>query len=309
MSIPVTIVSGYLGAGKTSLINNVLGARHGLRVAVLVNDFGAINIDATLIADAADDAVSLTNGCVCCAIQDDLGSALNSQTRRVPPPEHILLECSGVAEPARMRRYAEGWPGVHLNAVVTLVDVETVRTRVADKFVGRVVGRQLAAADVLVANKSDLVADTEYDTVIAWLANRVPTAHIAKARFGALAPGLLFGQRAARPKVTSLDFGRTASNAFSTIQIPFPGAVSVDALCAQLARLPATVHRVKGYITDRHTGERHLIQVVGQHVSTSTVTAKASAEVPDALVVIGTVVADLESVAALVLSHGQATSS
>ena len=92
MDIPVTILGGYLGAGKTTLINHVLSLADGIRVAVLVNDFGAVNIDASLIASRAEDTITLSNGCVCCTIQDDLGAAIDSQLRRTNPPQHIIIE-------------------------------------------------------------------------------------------------------------------------------------------------------------------------------------------------------------------------
>src|SRR5262245_34487323 len=97
---PVTVISGFLGAGKTTLLNRILKGNHGLRVAVLVNDFGSINIDAELVVDVESDVVSLANGCVCCSIRDDLSEAIVAVLERPERPEYIVLEASGVAEPA-----------------------------------------------------------------------------------------------------------------------------------------------------------------------------------------------------------------
>ena len=98
--IPVTIISGFLGAGKTSLLNHILNADHGLRVAVLVNDFGEINIDAALVSGVSGEStINLSNGCICCSIRDDLLEAAVQLIQRPNPPEYIVVETSGVSDP------------------------------------------------------------------------------------------------------------------------------------------------------------------------------------------------------------------
>ena len=157
--VPVTVIGGYLGAGKTTLINRLLAGDHGLRLAVLVNDFGAINIDADLIADHDGQTLALTNGCVCCSIADDLGSAFATISALTPHADHIVLEASGVADPGRIANYAFGTPGLDLDSIVVLADCETLESHMTDRFVGATVRRQLAAADLLFLTKTDL-ADT-----------------------------------------------------------------------------------------------------------------------------------------------------
>ena len=95
--IPVTVLTGFLGAGKTTLLNRIVNGNHGLRVAVLVNDFGSLNIDADLIVGVESNVVSLANGCVCCSIRDDLIEAVVGVLARPERPEYVLLEASGVA--------------------------------------------------------------------------------------------------------------------------------------------------------------------------------------------------------------------
>ena len=103
-SIPITILSGFLGAGKTSLLNHILHGNHGLKVGVLVNDFGEINIDAELVAGASDNSVSLSNGCVCCSIRDDLVESTLQLLDGPDCPEYLILETSGVADPVAVTR-------------------------------------------------------------------------------------------------------------------------------------------------------------------------------------------------------------
>ena len=299
MAIPISIVGGYLGAGKTSLINHVLAGKHGRRVTVLVNDFGAINIDATLIADSADDTISLTNGCACCAIQDDLGAALQVQIERTLPPDHILIEMSGVAEPARIRRYAEAWPGVYLDAVLVLADAETVRTRISDKFVGRVVQRQLSAADFLVLNKVDLVSKAEQAQTAAWLKGLCPASRLVEVTYGTVDPALLFEPSIRAVRTSDLILGERAGEMFHTQVLDVPAAIASTRLEQLLTRLPASIHRIKGFITDRDTGLRSLVQVVGRRVTLTEALSTGDAP-PDALIIIGTDGRDADAVRALI---------
>ena len=191
--IPVTLIGGYLGAGKTSLLNHLLTHAGGERIAVLVNDFGALGLDAALVARRDADTVTLTNGCVCCSIADDFGAALDAQVRADEPPERIVVETSGVAEPAKTARYASGWPGVRLDAVLTVVDLETVRARAKDRFVGDLVVRQIESADLIVANKSDRVDASTRQSAARWLARRAPRAAQIETSHGRVAPAVVLG--------------------------------------------------------------------------------------------------------------------
>ena len=244
--IPVTVIGGYLGAGKTTCLNGLLAADHGLRLAVLVNDFGAVNIDAGLIAAHDGDTVALTNGCVCCAIADDLGAALQAQVERDPPPDRIVVEASGVADPARVLRHAGHWPGCRPGGTAVLADAATLRGRANDKFVGALVVQQMRAADLLVLNKLDLLAAEEHAALRGWVQAQAGPADIVETRFARVDPARLFG--AGEPLPTQIaDPAADPGHGLSSIVWTPAGPVGTDALERLLAGRP-DIHRAKGVL-------------------------------------------------------------
>lgn len=166
--VPITVLGGYLGAGKTTLVNRLLSGDHGRRLAVLVNDFGEVNIDVDLITSHDGETISLQNGCVCCSIADALGESLDRVLALDPAPDQIVIEASGVADPAKVAAYGYGWPGCRLDAVIVLADAETIQVRAKDQFVGELVTRQLRGANLVLVTKSDLVSPEVLDSVLSW---------------------------------------------------------------------------------------------------------------------------------------------
>ncbi len=180
MNIPVTTVGGYLGAGKTTLINAVLGSATSSRIAVLVNDFGGINIDAQLIASRNATTIELTNGCACCILSDDLGEAFARVAAAQPPFDHVVVEASGVADPRRLSQWAT-LPGLFSACVVVVADVQTVQLRADDHYVGTTIRRQLAGADAIVLSRKDLASEAALHEAHAWLHEVAPHAAILDA--------------------------------------------------------------------------------------------------------------------------------
>lgn len=165
--IDYTVVGGFLGAGKTTLINGML-ATTAKRLAVIVNDIGELNIDAALIrSSSGDDTIELTNGCVCCSIGDSLATTLRSLCDRPDPPDHVVVECSGAAEPARVAAYGSR-KILARPLIIVVADATDIESRAGDPRYGELVRAQLASAAIISVSKTDLVDDSA--GVVAWLA-------------------------------------------------------------------------------------------------------------------------------------------
>ena len=154
--LPFTVIGGFLGAGKTTLLNHWLRHAASRRLAVLVNDFGALNIDAELIAATAGDTIALTNGCVCCQIGDDLSLALMRVLDSGRPFDAVVVEASGVSDPWRIAQLGRADPRLQLDGVIVLVDASAALAQSRDRLLADTLARQLKAADLILVNKVDL---------------------------------------------------------------------------------------------------------------------------------------------------------
>lgn len=153
--LPLTVVGGFLGAGKTTLLNRWLREAAGQRLAVLVNDFGALNIDAELIAAHSGDVVALTNGCACCQVGDDLSVALMRVLESSAKFDAVVIEASGVSDPWRIAELGRADPGLALDGVIVVVDAAAAPAQARDPLLADTLERQLQAGDLIVVNKSD----------------------------------------------------------------------------------------------------------------------------------------------------------
>lgn len=148
------------------MINRLLAEDHGLRLMVMVNDFGAINIDEALIAAQSDDMIALSNGCVCCTMGADLFMALGDALDRDPRPDHLLIEASGVADPAAIANAAIAEPDLSYAGVITLVDAGNAPSLLDDQQIGPQVAQQITAADLVLVTKAKKIAPALSDKLI-----------------------------------------------------------------------------------------------------------------------------------------------
>ena len=191
-TIPYTIIGGYLGAGKTTLLNHLLRNNEGLRLAVLVNDFGDINIDADLVVNNDGDTINLASGCICCSLADGFMQALARLRDHGDRIDHIIVEASGVSDPVKIGQYG-AILNYGLDGVIVLADAEQIQEKAGDKYVGDTVLRQLQGADLLVLNKIDLVTPQQLADVRTWLAECAPGVRIVEATEGQIPLPILLG--------------------------------------------------------------------------------------------------------------------
>ena len=179
--IPVTVLTGYLGAGKTTLLNRILSEPHGKKYAVIVNEFGEIGIDNDLVIGADEEVFEMNNGCICCTVRSDLVRILDGLMRRKGKFDAIIVETTGLADPAPVAQtfFVDENVGrrTKLDAVVTVADAKWLNERLKDAPEAK---NQIAFADVILINKTDLVSADELDEVEARIRGINPYAKVHK---------------------------------------------------------------------------------------------------------------------------------
>ena len=173
---PLTIITGFLGAGKTTLLNRLLTANHGLKVAVMVNDFGAINIDSQLIVGIEGETVSLSNGCICCTIRDDFLQATLNLLDRKDAPDYIVVETSGVSDPIDVALTFRALSRVRIDSILTVIDGEQILDVPRENETLAL--NQIGTADIVLLNKVDLIDDTQRQKVRAYVQKIAPKVRI-----------------------------------------------------------------------------------------------------------------------------------
>jgi cobalamin biosynthesis protein CobW len=302
--VPCTIVTGFLGAGKTTLIRHVLANAQGRRLAVIVNEFGDVGIDGDILKGCGDAAcpeeniVELANGCLCCTVADEFVPALDAILSRNPAVEHIVIETSGLALPKPLVQ-AFHWPAIKsrvtVDGVVAVVDGAAVadgrvaadldalaRQRAADTAlehddpVEEVFEDQIACADLVVLNKRDLLDAAGLDRAVASVTRALPrTVKIVTVSDGKVDPAALLGLGIG----TEDDIAnrRTRHDAeeehdhddFDSFVVPLPEITDPAALAARVATVADThdVFRVKGFVPVAGKPMRLLVQAVGARVT------------------------------------------
>lgn len=263
--IPATIISGYLGSGKTTLINSLLRRAEGRRLAILVNDFGELAIDAELIEAREGNLLSISGGCICCSFGNDLVAALLELCKSGLPVDHFLIEASGVALPIPIAQSMSLVNGVLLDAIVTLADAETVRQLAADRYVGDTVRDQLAAADMLVLNKTDLVSSQQLSSLQKWARASAPRARILSTRNADLSPLVVLGEHETHVRDYAARQPWIAHEIipYETVRFETNKRADLGSLARALTEAGRGVLRAKG-VVENTEGEFFILHVVGR---------------------------------------------
>lgn len=259
--LPVTIIGGYLGAGKTTMVNHLLRTANGRKLAVMVNEFGALPIDADLIEAQGDDLISIAGGCVCCSFGSDLSAALIELGQLPVRPDQVVIECSGVAIPSAIAASVTLLDGFTPDGTVVLVDAETIRESAENEYIGDTITRQLADADLVVMNKADLVSAMELTALEAWLQEIAPRAKTLSAEHGKAPLDLVLGLGSA--PILSQQSGH-ADGLFDSIALPCPRALEGAALAAKLTDPALNITRAKGFFDPAPSGTRKALHIVGR---------------------------------------------
>lgn len=245
--VEVTILSGFLGAGKTTLLQRVLQIAPSEQVGVIVNDFGAVNLDASLLEESKGGIVRLENGCICCAMSGNFGSALEAMLKQEDAPDRIFVEASGLSDPAAMIIAAERWFGAGSSKVVTVVDAAGFSSLPANAAAALLAQRQIEASHLIVLSKTSNLSRTEVDDVRVKLAAMAPGRVIVDTEQPGLAEKrvLSFGFSGARP--TPEEVAHDLST-FSSKTLVSRQPVDITEISTLLDNIPKSVLRLKGKI-------------------------------------------------------------
>ena len=312
--LDVVVIGGYLGAGKTTLINHLLREASGQRIAVMVNDYGEIGIDADLILGQDGDVLQLAGGCICCSVGSDLVESLMALATRNPRPDRVLIETSGVALPGQVARGAALAPGLVIDGVVVMADAQAIRTQSADRHVGDTVRAQLGQADLLLLNKTEHETPEALEALQTWLVNLAPRARIIPCSEAQVPAELVLGLRPNAPNASrASNFSNTsvsssadrpaplarraalarasrgqrpAASIFDSLSLELPDPCDVNQLAILLADPALGLVRVKGWVPDRQ-GRWHLLQMVGERWRCTPASVDQSAPDAGRLMLIG----------------------
>ena len=284
--IPLAMLTGYLGAGKTTLLNRIINSEHGLKIAIIVHDFGSINMDSRLIVGSEGEKISLSNGCTCYTIQGDLITTI-AKILDADTPDYIIFESSGVTDPARVllsfnRSILRN--RVRIDSIVAIVDAEQIQSMEATAE--DLIREQIRVSDIVIINKADLVSKEKMQEARTWVDGIIDKARIIESQYCDVPVESIIATATYNPQ-TAFDTSRHGVHAHSVDEIDnhehndrslvfatwvweSEEQVTLAEMRRILDNLPGSIFRAKGVIYAREMPDKQIVlQLVGQNVTLS----------------------------------------
>ncbi|MFL2987836.1 MAG: CobW family GTP-binding protein [Candidatus Poriferisodalaceae bacterium] len=277
--LDVTVLTGFLGSGKTTVLRHLLENPEDLRIAVVVNDVGAVEVDAHLVKDASVQQISLSNGCVCCVLGDDLENQLEHLVT-AGSYDAVVIEASGIADPIAIGQIVQGAHNCRLDGIIAVADASSLDVQLADQRIAALVARQLQAAHLVILSKGDLVPESERERAVKLIADVAPGGRIIQANDGVVDLGLVVG--AALNGVSMASHEEGGGLAVVSLVVEPAGPWQPTELGKFFDQSTHGLLRAKGWFEDLEGSLFHL-QVVGRRWEIK----RWSGEAPKALVLIG----------------------
>lgn len=246
-NIPVSVIGGYLGSGKTTLINQLLRNADGRKLAVLVNEFGALPIDADLIEAQSDTMISISGGCVCCSYGNDLIQALLEISKLESAPDHILIESSGVALPGAIAASVSINGNFEIAGIITVVDSEIILEQASNEYIGDTIERQLGDSDIVLLNKCDLVDEVHLAYLESWLVEKALYATAVRVTYASLPNSIVLQDYVRDTRKQNISFN-SHTNIFESQVIEFSKEYDANIVAQKLADPEFNLLRSKGFV-------------------------------------------------------------
>jgi G3E family GTPase len=272
--LPLTIVTGFLGSGKTTLLNHILNNANGLRIAVLVNELGDIDIDSQLLVSIDENQIELTNGCICCTLNEDLVQAVYNILQKRDEIDYLIVETTGVADPlpviltflgTELREMTD------LDAILTVVDAETILDKRIEDI--QSVGEQIIYGDIILLNKTDLVSAAQLIEVEKRIDRIKPDARIINTQKCQVPLSAILNLQATDYSAQTLEINQEkdrhlANNGFMTVSFQSKRAISLKKFQQFLdCQLPSSILRMKGIMWFDESPKCHIFQLSGKRFS------------------------------------------